>query len=177
MIANWGHRAEVEDTAIANVRFASGAFCNVQLSTCDRRLNYRQISGDRGTVVYQDEKNANSLVPDVFRLGRYEAPMRDFISGRDGAVAGQPGVTWEDVPVPSRGEGPTLVESFVSAILDGGEAITDGVTARRTLELINAIVFSAVRKEVVSLPLDRGRYDELMEELRSGKRAVFRNPR
>ena len=71
MISNWGHRAEIEDTAIANVRFASGAVCNLQLSICDRRLNYRQISGNKGTVIYQDEKNANSQVPDTFRLGRY----------------------------------------------------------------------------------------------------------
>ena len=57
MVANQMHRAEVEDTVIANIRFASGAYCNVQLSTCDRRLNYRQISGEAGTIVYQDEKN------------------------------------------------------------------------------------------------------------------------
>ena len=29
MISNWGHRAEIEDTAIASVRFASGAVCNL----------------------------------------------------------------------------------------------------------------------------------------------------
>ena len=174
MVANWGHRAEIEDTAIANVRFASGACCNLQLSICDRRLNYRQISGDLGTVVYQDEKNANSKMPDVFRLGRYETPMRTYIAG-GGAIAGQPAIAWEDVAAEEGG--PTLLESFIAAVLDGGEPITDGVTARRTLELINAIVFSGVRKEVVSLPLDRGRYDELMEELKSGQAQVYRHPR
>ena len=160
---------EVEDTVVANIRFACGAHANVQLSTCDRRLNYRQISGDLGTIEFRDEKNANSKVPDVFRLGRYEAPMRAFIKDSKGY---QPGISWEDVP--SDEGGPTLVESFVSAILDGGEAITDGVTARRTLELINAIVLSALRKEVVTLPLDRGRYDELMEELKRGETQVDR---
>ncbi len=175
MIANWGHRAEIEDTAIASVRFASGAYATLQLSICDRRLNYRQISGDLGTVVYQDEKNANSKVPDLFRLGRYGAPMRGFIAGESGAMAGQPEVAWEDVA--AEPGGPTLLESFISAILDGGEPITDGVTARRTLELINGIVLSGIRKEVVSLPVDRGRYDELMEELKSGKTQVYRHLR
>jgi hypothetical protein len=73
--------------------------------------------------------------------------------------------------------GPTLLESFVSAILDGGEAITDGASACRSLELINAMVLSGIRKEMVSFPLDRGRYDELMAELMEGGKAVFRHPR
>ena len=169
MMCNWGHRVEIEDTVVANIRFASGAHANVQLSTCDRRLNYRQISGDLGTIEFRDEKNANSKVPDVFRLGRYESPMRAFIKGAKGH---QPNISWEDVP--SDEGGPTLMESFVSAILDGGEAITDGVTARRTLELINAIVLSALRKEEVAMPVDRGRYDELMEDLKRGETQVDR---
>ena len=175
MVSNWSHNAEIEDTAIGSIRFACGASCNVQLSICDRRLNYRQISGDRGTIEYRDEKNANSHVPDVFRLGRYEAPMREFIRGKKGGAAVQPQVTWEDVE--AEAGGPSLLESFIGSILDGTEPITDGRTARRTLELINAMVLSGVRKEVVSLPLDRGRYDELMEELKSGKTSVYRHPR
>ncbi len=169
MMCNWGHRVEIEDTVVANIRFACGAHANVQLSTCDRRLNYRQISGDLGTIEFRDEKNANSVVPDVFRLGRYEVPMRAFIKGAKGH---QPGISWEDVP--SDEGGPTLMESFVAAILDGGEAITDGVTARRTLELINAIVLSAIRKEEVAFPVDRDQYDELMEELKGGETQVDR---
>ena len=67
--------------------------------------------------------------------------------------------------------------SFIDAILDGGEPITDGVSARRTLELINAILFSAVRKQVVSLPLDRAAYDQLLADLISGDAAIYRQPR
>ncbi len=175
MVSNWAHKAEIEDTVTASVRFASGAHASLQFSTCDRRLNYRQISGDRGTVVFQDEKNANSKVPDVFRLGRYEGSMRGFISGGGGSIAGQPGIAWEDVACEDKG--PTLLESFVSAITEGGEAITDGGSARRTLELINGMVLSGIRKEVVSFPLDRDRYDDLMAELKAGSEAVFRRPR
>ena len=175
MVSNWAHNAEIEDTVTANVRFASGAHASLQFSTCDRRLNYRQISGDRGTVVFQDEKNANSKVPDVLRLGRYEGSMRGFISGGGAAIAGQPGIAWEEVECEDGG--PTLLESFVSAILDGGEAITDGASARRSLELINGMLLAGVRREVVSFPLDRDRYDDLMAELRAGNAGVFRHPR
>jgi hypothetical protein len=39
------------------------------------------------------------------------------------------------------------------------------------------MVLSGIRKEMVSFPLDRGRYDELMAELMEGGKAVFRHPR
>ncbi len=175
MVSSWGHKAEIEDTAIANIRFASGAHCNVQLSICDRRLNYRQISGDLGTLVYQDEKNANSHIPDEFRIGRYETPMRSYINGEEGGVSRQPGITWEDVHIEDGGE--TLLNSFLRAAATGGEPITDGITARRTLELINAILYSGIRKEVVELPLDRNNYDALLEELKQGHVGPFRQPR
>ena len=48
------------------------------------------------------------------------------------------------------------------------------MTARRTLELINAIVLSALRKEEVAMPVDRDQYDELMQELKRGETQVDR---
>jgi predicted dehydrogenase len=173
MISSWYHKSEIEDSAVGNVRFASGALANLQFSICDRRLNYRQVSGDLGTLEYRDEKNANSQVPDVFRLGKYSLPMRGFIAG-DGAVAGQNEIAREDVEVDKRNTGQALLESFVTAILDGGEPITTGKSARWALELINAIVLSGIRKEVVSIPVDRERYDDLMAELKSGRVKVPR---
>lgn len=173
MIGNWGHAAEIEDTAIANVRFAGGAHASLQFSTCDRRLNFRQIAGDRGTITYQDEKNANSTVPDLFRLGRYPRPMREFIRANE-RTTGQPETQWEDVPVTPERPGPATLEAFIAAILDGGEPIVNGEEGRRTLELINAIILSGMRKKVVSLPLDRAEYDELMAELSDGRAQVPR---
>ncbi len=100
--------------------------------------------------------------------------MRDHIS-QSHAYAQNPVSAWEDVPI-SEGDR-TLFQSFIDAILDGGDPITDGATALRSLELINAIILSGVRKEVVDLPLDRARYDELLEELKAGKTEVFRHTR
>jgi predicted dehydrogenase len=173
MLGNWGHAAEIEDTATATVRFAGGAHASLQFSTCDRRLNFRQIDGDRGTITYQDEKNANSFIPDLFRLGRYRQPMREFIRSATDMIA-QPELIWEEVPVPREGHGGGLLESFVAAILDGGEPIVNGEEGRRALELINAIVLSALRKKIVTLPVDRVECDALMEELREGRIAAPR---
>ncbi|MBI2202005.1 MAG: Gfo/Idh/MocA family oxidoreductase, partial [Armatimonadetes bacterium] len=69
MVGNFAHQHEVEDTALANIRFASGAYASVQLSTCGPCLNYRQLCGEQGIVFFQDERNANVHVPQVFRLG------------------------------------------------------------------------------------------------------------
>lgn len=172
MISSWCHKAEIEDSAVANVRFASGALANLQFSICDRRLNYRQVSGDFGTLEYRDEKNANSQVPDLFRVGKYYTPMRGFISG-DGSVAGQNEISWTDVEVKKEDE-VTLLESFVTAVLDGGEPITTGQSARFALEVINGMILSAIRKEVVSLPVDRAKYDALLDDLKIGRASVPR---
>ena len=170
MICNRAHQHEVEDTAIASIRFASGGLASVQFSTCSHRLNYRQIAGNRGAILFQDEVNANVHVPQVFRLGIYHEPVRQLI--RNGtSLTGQPEPDWHDVDC-SGATSPTLLESFIDAILDGGRPITDGESALVTLELINAIILAGIRKKVVSFPVDRNEYDELMDELISGETKV-----
>lgn len=166
MIRNWGHRHQVEDTAVASIGFASGALANVQLSTCSHTLNYRQIAGDKGMILFQDETNANVHVPQVFRVGTYDTSMRDTIGGGGGTVS-RASPAWRDIDC-SDALSPTLFDSFVSAIADGSAPITDAASARRTIELINAIVLSGIRRKTVSLPVDRDEYDELMDELIRG---------
>jgi predicted dehydrogenase len=166
-ICNRAHRHQVEDTAIASIRFAGGALASVQLSTCDHRLNYRQIAGDHGTLLFQDEANANVNIPQVFRLGIYREPVTRTIRESPNLI-GQPEPEWRDVDC-SDATSPTLLESFIHAILDGSEPITDGQSALVTLELINAIILAGIRRKVVSLPVDRDEYDELMDELISGR--------
>jgi predicted dehydrogenase len=173
MIGSWGHRAEIEDTAVANIRFASGAIANVQLGMCDRALNYRQVSGDNGVIEFRDERNPNSVVPDSLRVGRYGLPMRSFIAKNDG-VASRPDITWEDVRVEGERRFPPILPDFVSAIREGREPVTSGASARVTLELINAIVLASFTRETVRLPVDRDAYDALFSELSSGQTCVER---
>ena len=172
MILNRGHQHEVEDTAIANIHFASGALANVQLSTVSHRLNYRQIAGSNGTILLEDTINANVQVPETFRLGLYDRPVPQIIADASGAT-GQPQPDWQDIDC-SDAQSPGLLDSFVAACLDGSAPITDGQSARTTLELINAIILSGVRKKVVACPVDRGEYDELMDELISGNVKIHR---
>ena len=172
MICNRGHQHEVEDTAIACIRFASGALANVQLSTVTHRLNHRQIAGAKGAIVVEDTKNANVHVPDTFGLGLYDRPVHDIIADAAGAT-GQPQPDWRDIDC-ADAKSPSLPDSFVAACLDGDSPITDGASARSTIELINAIILSGVRKKVVACPIDRDEYDELLNELSSGKTRIER---
>jgi predicted dehydrogenase len=65
-----------------------------------------------------------------------------------------------------------LLDSFVDAILDGGEPLVSGESALPAVELGNAMIFSAIRGRTVKLPLDRAAYDQLFEALSQGDRHV-----
>ena len=173
VIGNWGHRFEVEDTAVASVRFKSGAVASLQFSICDRPLNYRQVSGDRGTVEFRDDSRPNSVIPDVLKIGRYGTPMRDFIKGT-GGISADPQINWEEVVVEGERKIPPMMDDFIDAVLTRREPITSGASARTTIELINGIVLSGIRKEVVTFPLDRTVYDDVFGALKQGKEKVSR---
>lgn len=67
-----------------------------------------------------------------------------------------------------------LVDSFVDAVRHGGEPLVTGRSARTTIELINAMYLSAIRKKTVELPLDPHEYDKLFEELVKGEVSIPR---
>ena len=173
VVGNRGHQHEVEDTAIATVRFHSGVIASLQFSTWDRCLNYRQIAGERGSILFQDERDANVPgAPDLFRLVRYEHPLAAMVAGGAQPV-GRLDLSWEDVDC-ADADSPTLFDSFATAALDGGTPITDGASARVTTELICGILLAGLRRQVVTFPVDRAAFDELMDELIAGKVQVPR---
>ena len=112
-------------------------------------------------------------MPETFRLGLYDRPVPQIIADASGAT-GQPQPDWQDIDC-SDAQSPGLLDSFVAACLDGSAPITDGQSARTTLELINAIILSGVRKKVVTCPVDRDEYDDLMDELICGKVKIPRD--
>ena len=59
-------------------------------------------------------------------------------------------------------------------ILSGEELIAPGVEGLSTVEMINAIILSGKTGEPVSIPVDRGRYDEFLAGLREGSAAKKR---
>lgn len=166
MMANYGHQHEVEDTAIATVRFESGAYATIQLSTCSSCLNFRHIWGEKGEIVMRDTRNANVHIPEYFRLGQYEDTLKETIRSNP-EITGQPVLSWQDIECRDQ-SAPTLLDSFLDAVQGEGIPVTDGKSALQTLELINAIILSAIRKKTVRCPVDRDEYDTLFNELCEG---------
>ena len=67
-----------------------------------------------------------------------------------------------------------MMNDFISAVIDDHDPVTTGSSARTTIELINGIIQSGIRKEVVSFPLDRDVYESVFDELKSGLAKVNR---
>ena len=175
MIGNQFHQMEVEDVVVANVLFENGAFGSIQL-TINQPKGYsiRQIAGDQGTIAIPDVQSLTNDAADSILLSTYANPLTELVKGT-GSIAGQPGASWRPIELRAGlGGHDRLMESFTDAILNGGEPQVNGVSARPAVELINAIVLSAIRKKTVDLPVDRGEYDELFEELSSGSLKIPR---
>jgi predicted dehydrogenase len=173
MIGNQLHQIEVEDVVCANVLFANGACGSIQLTINQPRgHSIRQIAGDRGIIAIQDVQSLASDRQDDILLGTYEDALPTLASQTTG-IAAQPQISWQPVEPLNRPAGhEVLMDSFIEAILNGGESVVNGESARPAVELINAIVLSAIQKKTVDLPLDREEYDQLFEALSSGKMRV-----
>ena len=169
IIGNQFHQIEVEDVVCANVLFENGAFGSIQL-TINQPIGYsiRQVAGDKGMIAIPDVQSLAGDAEDHFLLGTYANSLTELVDGT-ASIAGQPEVSWQPVELrDALGGHDALMDSFIDAILNGGEALVNGVSARPAVELINAIVLSAMRKKTVDLPVDREEYDELFEGLSSG---------
>lgn len=169
IIGNQFHQIEVEDVVCANVLFENGAFGSIQL-TINQPIGYsiRQVAGDKGMIAIPDVQSLAGDAEDHFLLGTYAKSLTELVDGAS-SIAGQPEVSWQPVELRGAlGGHDALMDSFIDAILNGGEALVNGVSARPAVELINAIVLSAMRKKTVDLPVDREEYDELFEGLSSG---------
>lgn len=191
------HHAEVEDTVCASVVFSSGALGSLQFTINQpRAYSVRQIAGDNGIIVIQDAKSLNKDENDKIELGTYSANLT-YLCQQLKNHHEQPSIRWRRIKLPGSHirsvrtmlrkilrprrlwkytglldipeHGPALLmNSFIDAILTGTEPMVNGESARLAVELSNAIVLSALRKKTVDLPLDRGEYNKLFEELTSG---------
>lgn len=187
LISNQLHNIEVEDIFGANIIFENGALASIQASLNQPSVyNIRQLAGDRGMIIIQNLKSLTFDHKDKILLGRYKDDLR-FSINEINNPEGQPEIKWEKVKlighppkwkkllefaglVKGRPHGlSVLLDSFVDSILKDEEPLVTGESTLTSLELINAILLSALRKKTIDLPLDRDEYDELFKELCTGK--------
>jgi hypothetical protein len=70
---------------------------------------------------------------------------------------------------PGAGDHAAVYRSFHQAIFKGTPLMADGVEARKSLELANAMIYSSYTHREVDLPLDRGAYASLLDDLKASR--------
>ncbi len=140
-------RIEVEDVAVATVKFASGALGVIEASTATwpGELKRIEISGNAGNAVLREEDLA---VWKFVREAKADEAIRQKMASRThtGGGAADPKAIGH--------HGHTLqFQDVLSAIKRGKQPLVDGPEGRRAVELILAIYKSSESGRPVKLPL------------------------
>ncbi len=140
-------RIEVEDVAVASLRFKSGALGVIEGTTAAlpgfaKRI---ELSGDRGTVILEDDRIACWKFAD--EKPEDEAIRAKFSASDVGGGAGAREIKHEGHR--------RQFQDMVDAIREGRSPLVPGVEGRKAVEIILGIYKSAKTKRAVKLPLNR----------------------
>jgi UDP-N-acetyl-2-amino-2-deoxyglucuronate dehydrogenase len=138
-------RIEVEDTAVACLRFANGALGVIQATTSVHPGYPKTIAihGDRGSaVIEQDDVLKWAFTP--------ETPADKSVKERFAGKAGASGGAADPKAISHTGHARQLAD-FVRAIQTNSQPLVDGREGKRAVELICAIYESAAKGITVKL--------------------------
>jgi predicted dehydrogenase len=118
------------------------------------------FAGERGRLLVAERQ---------LRLYRMERSLREeLLQAPHGS---KPAGAWEEIEVPPAPPGTAghlgLLRQFAQAVRSGRQEdlIASGEDGRHALELANAMLLAAYRDRSVELPIDRGAYEALLQEL------------
>ncbi|MGF1581741.1 MAG: Gfo/Idh/MocA family protein [Gemmataceae bacterium] len=140
-------RIEVEDTAVACLRFDNGALGVIEATTSVHPGLPKTIAihGDKGTVIIeQDDILQWELTPAI--------PEDNTIKERFSKKVGASGGSSDPAAISYEGHRRQLAD-FVAAIQENREPLVDGREGRRSVEVILAIYKAATEGKTVELPL------------------------
>lgn len=140
-------RIEVEDTAVACLRFKNGALGVIEATTSVHPGLPKTIAvhGDKGTAVVEQEDLIRwELTPEV----EEDRKVRERFAQKVGASGGSS----NPAAISHVGHARQLTD-FVQAIESGRPPLVDGREGRKAVEIILAIYKSAASGGVVTLPL------------------------
>ena len=151
------HAIETEDTVSAMVEWPSGATGFIHISTAESDEEQRlELTGTGGRL---------RLTKGKLELIRNEVDVRDYAVSPGNPYEAPPTldpetVTGEDVSHPA------IYRDLVAARAAGRPPVAPGHSSLLTLELTNALTYSAHTGREVRLPLDRAAYGALLRTLR-----------
>jgi predicted dehydrogenase len=151
------HEIEVEDDVTAYFEYEDGATGVFVTSTGEAPgTNRLEVAGDRGKIVL--EGGALQFTRNEVSAREYSRTTRERFSA--------PPIWNVQVPLPSSSpQHLGILQNFVRAILDGEPLVAPAVEGIHSVELANAIIYSALQAETVSLPLDSAAYAAELERL------------
>jgi predicted dehydrogenase len=151
------HQIEVEDTASAILHHANGAHGYIHISTIEApAISRTVISCDRGRIVIDNGKLFVTRLRDSIRqrtasdtqmMGELESDTREIQLPPNENMLG------------------VFYEDFAAAVAGTGELTCRGEDGRNAVELANAMILSSVRRQSISLPLDRAAYSQFVEKM------------
>jgi predicted dehydrogenase len=151
------HEIEVEDDVTAYMEYADGA-TGVFITTTGEApgTNRLEVAAERGRVIIEG---------DDFTFTRNETETTEFSRTTNTAFAKPP--VWNvDIPVKGRGEQHVgVLKAFTAAILDNKPLVADGREGIHSVELGNAMLYSGLTGETVTMPLDGEAFEALLNRL------------
>jgi UDP-N-acetyl-2-amino-2-deoxyglucuronate dehydrogenase len=148
--ATQNHDIDVEDVAIALLRFSSGAVGSLEATT-SAYPGFRErleITGTKGTVVVEDGVIiVRELIGDSPEAGAYGRRVAEDATPPSSAAA-------DPKNIGSAGHLAQIAD-LLSAIEEGRPPLVTGEDARRSLEVVLAVYESSRTNATVTLPLQR----------------------
>jgi predicted dehydrogenase len=151
------HSIEVEDNVTAYLEWPNGATGVFITSTGEAPgTNRLEIAGDRGKLVLENNQ---------ISFTRNEVSMIEFSRTSQAGFA-KPAVWNVTVPFdPAPGQHQDITRNFVEAILDNAPLYAPASEGIHSVELANAILYSALENRTIELPLDGAAYEAKLTQL------------
>lgn len=151
------HRIEVEDEVTAYLEYPGGATGVFVSSTSEAPgTNRLEIVGSRGRLVLEEGR---------LRFTRNDGDMLEYLRTAKGGFT-KPEVWNVEIPFENAtAPHAQLMNNFVGAILEGTPLVAPGADGMGSVELANAIVFSALEGREVELPLDGAAWEARLQRL------------
>ena len=156
-VAGFGkyHEIDVEDEVTATLRFADGLTGTVTASSGEAPgINQLDLVGDLATLRFDGER---------IRLYASAESVAEHCQ-RTLDMFGMPEITEQAIqPDEPVNQHQAVLQNFVNAIARGEPLATPAVAGLPAVELANAMLLSAWRDQVVSLPLDAEAYESALQ--------------